>query len=95
MGFALLASGCCNGNEVHSDEPHGRIEEHQALGHGARPGGDQDPDWVIDLGPERKNVEGQLVTSGTREDVAKVEESWTGQYLNGVLVRATETSRAR
>jgi len=42
-------------------------------------------DWVIDLGPEGGIAGGQLLAEGTPEDVAKVKESYTGQYLKKVL----------
>ncbi|MCW5940224.1 MAG: hypothetical protein KF884_11540 [Fimbriimonadaceae bacterium] len=42
-------------------------------------------DWVIDLGPEGGTGGGRLVATGTPEDVAAVEESWTGRYLKAVL----------
>ena len=38
-------------------------------------------DWVIDLGPEGGDNGGTIVAQGTPEDVAKVKESFTGQYL--------------
>ena len=38
-------------------------------------------DWIIDLGPEGGDSGGQIVASGTPEDVAKVAGSYTGQYL--------------
>ena len=38
-------------------------------------------DWILDLGPEGGSGGGQLVAAGTPEDVAKVEESYTGRYL--------------
>lgn len=38
-------------------------------------------DWVIDVGPEGGFRGGQIVAEGTPEDIAKVEESYTGQYL--------------
>ncbi len=43
-------------------------------------------DYVIDLGPEGGNAGGNIVATGTPEDVAKVEGSYTGQFLKGVLV---------
>lgn len=39
-------------------------------------------DWVIDLGPDGGAAGGQIIASGTPEQVAKVPESWTGRYLN-------------
>jgi excinuclease ABC subunit A len=42
-------------------------------------------DWVIDLGPEGGVAGGQLLAEGTPEDVAKVKESYTGQYLKQIL----------
>ncbi len=42
-------------------------------------------DFVIDLGPEGGDGGGQIVATGTPEEVAKVENSYTGQYLKKVL----------
>ena len=42
-------------------------------------------DWVIDLGPEGGNKGGQIVVTGTPEDVAQHETSHTGRYLKQVL----------
>ena len=42
-------------------------------------------DYLIDLGPEGGDEGGHLVACGTPEAVAKVEGSYTGQYLKGVL----------
>ncbi|NPA80686.1 MAG: excinuclease ABC subunit UvrA [Thermotogae bacterium] len=44
-------------------------------------------DWVIDLGPEGGDEGGYLVAEGPPEEVAKVPESYTGQYLRRVLGR--------
>ena len=38
-------------------------------------------DYIIDLGPEGGDAGGNLVACGTPEEVAKVKESYTGQYL--------------
>jgi excinuclease ABC subunit A len=38
-------------------------------------------DWIIDLGPEGGDKGGEIVVSGTPEDVAACPESYTGQYL--------------
>lgn len=42
-------------------------------------------DWVIDLGPEGGDKGGQLIATGTPEEVAKKASSFTGQYLKRVL----------
>jgi excinuclease ABC subunit A len=42
-------------------------------------------DWVIDLGPEGGDAGGRLIATGTPEQVAEVEESYTGQFLRRVL----------
>jgi excinuclease ABC subunit A len=45
-------------------------------------------DWIVDMGPEGGTGGGTVVAFGTPEDVAKVEGSWTGRYLRGVLHKA-------
>ena len=42
-------------------------------------------DWIIDMGPEGGSGGGQVVAEGTPEDVAAVDESFTGQYLRKSL----------
>lgn len=42
-------------------------------------------DWIIDLGPEGGNGGGQIVASGSPEEVAEVKDSYTGQFLKRVL----------
>ncbi|MCZ0717493.1 excinuclease ABC subunit UvrA [Aerococcus kribbianus] len=42
-------------------------------------------DYIIDMGPEGGDGGGQLVASGTPEEVAKVKGSYTGQYLKKIL----------
>ena len=42
-------------------------------------------DWVVDLGPEGGEEGGELIAAGTPEEIAGVEESYTGQFLRGVL----------
>ena len=42
-------------------------------------------DYIIDLGPEGGNRGGEIVATGTPEEVAKVEKSYTGQYLKKML----------
>ena len=42
-------------------------------------------DWVIDLGPEGGAGGGMVVAAGTPEQIAAVEESYTGQFLKKIL----------
>jgi len=42
-------------------------------------------DYIIDLGPEGGDDGGTVVAKGTPEAVAKVEKSYTGQYLKKIL----------
>ena len=41
-------------------------------------------DWIIDLGPEGGDKGGRIVATGTPEQVAKHDKSYTGKYLHGV-----------
>jgi excinuclease ABC subunit A len=49
-------------------------------------------DWIIDLGPEGGDKGGQIVATGTPEEVAKNPKSYTGQYLKQVLQRYPATA---
>ena len=42
-------------------------------------------DHIIDLGPEGGHAGGQVVAVGTPEEIARVKESYTGQYLKKAL----------
>jgi len=42
-------------------------------------------DWIIDLGPEGGAAGGWVVAEGTPEEVARVRESYTGQFLREIL----------
>ena len=42
-------------------------------------------DYIIDLGPEGGDGGGRIVATGTPEEVSKVKESYTGQFLNKIL----------
>ena len=44
-------------------------------------------DWVIDIGPEGGDGGGQVVATGTPEQIAEVEGSYTGRYLRPLLER--------
>jgi excinuclease ABC subunit A len=49
-------------------------------------------DWIIDLGPEGGDGGGEIVATGTPEDVAKVKASYTGKYLKEVLSRRAKAA---
>jgi excinuclease ABC subunit A len=42
-------------------------------------------DWVIDLGPEGGSRGGEVIATGTPEEIAKIAESYTGQFLTKML----------
>jgi len=42
-------------------------------------------DWIIDLGPEGGSDGGSIVASGTPEEIAKITQSFTGQFLKKML----------
>jgi len=42
-------------------------------------------DWIIDLGPEGGDEGGRVVATGTPEAVARIEASYTGQFLRSVV----------
>ena len=51
-------------------------------------------DYIIDLGPEGGDGGGTLLATGTPEEVAKVENSYTGQYLKKWLERDKKAEEA-
>ena len=46
-------------------------------------------DWIIDLGPEGGDGGGEIIATGTPEDVAANENSFTGQYLKPLVCART------
>ena len=42
-------------------------------------------DYIIDLGPEGGDGGGEVIATGTPEEVAKMEHSYTGQFLKEIL----------
>ena len=52
-------------------------------------------DWVIDLGPDAGAAGGELVITGTPEEVAACPDSWTGKFLKSALSDAVEESSIR
>ena len=51
-------------------------------------------DWLVDLGPEGGAGGGQIIASGTPEQVAKNSTSFTGKYLAPLLATKKEKKRA-
>ncbi|MGH2586007.1 MAG: excinuclease ABC subunit UvrA [Dehalococcoidia bacterium] len=45
-------------------------------------------DWLVDLGPQGGYRGGEIVVEGTPEDVARVDASYTGQFLRPILAAA-------
>jgi excinuclease ABC subunit A len=43
-------------------------------------------DWLIDLGPEGGDGGGQIIAQGTPEEIALVQGSYTGQFLQEMLL---------
>ena len=52
-------------------------------------------DWIVDLGPEGGDKGGRVVAEGTPEAVARVPDSYTGQYLAPYLGVKTEKQKKR
>jgi excinuclease ABC subunit A len=52
-------------------------------------------DQLIDLGPEGGEAGGEVVATGTPEEVAGIESSYTGQFLADLLEPAPRPKRAR
>ena len=50
-------------------------------------------DWVIDMGPEGGAAGGRVVAVGTPEEIARVPESYTGQWLRPALGMGEVVSR--
>lgn len=47
-------------------------------------------DYIIDLGPEGGDKGGEVVATGTPEEICEVKRSYTGQYLGPVIERTLE-----
>jgi excinuclease ABC subunit A len=43
-------------------------------------------DWIIDLGPDGGTRGGEIIATGTPEEVAAIEGNETGKYLREVLI---------
>lgn len=44
-------------------------------------------DYIIDMGPEGGHRGGQIIATGTPEEISQVEKSYTGQYLKKILAK--------
>jgi excinuclease UvrABC ATPase subunit len=42
-------------------------------------------DWVIDMGPEGGSKGGEIIAEGTPEEIIRVDESYTGRFLENIL----------
>ena len=42
-------------------------------------------DYIIDLGPEGGDCGGEIIATGTPEEVSKIPGSYTGKYLKKML----------
>jgi excinuclease ABC subunit A len=51
-------------------------------------------DHVIDLGPDGGEAGGEVVAAGSPEEVARIAQSYTGQFLKQVLAKAPQESIA-
>ncbi len=51
-------------------------------------------DWIVDLGPEGGEAGGEVIATGTPEDVAAVAESYTGRFLRELLPAAAAAAAA-
>ena len=45
-------------------------------------------DWIVDLGPEGGEAGGEVIATGTPEQIAEAEGSYTGQFLRELLAGA-------
>ena len=52
-------------------------------------------DWVIDLGPEGGDGGGRIIATGTPEDIAATNGSFTGEYLEPLVSRLTQRPPSR
>jgi excinuclease ABC subunit A len=50
-------------------------------------------DYVIDLGPEGGEAGGWVIAAGSPEEVARLPNSYTGQFLQHVLAKASHQAQ--
>ena len=51
-------------------------------------------DWLVDLGPEGGDKGGQIIATGTPEQVADNTDSFTGEFLSRLLKRHAQLKSA-
>jgi excinuclease ABC subunit A len=51
-------------------------------------------DWIIDMGPEGGEAGGFVVATGTPEEIAAIENNWTGQYLRPLVGEPSPSGEA-
>ena len=51
-------------------------------------------DWIVDLGPEGGEAGGEVIADGPPEEIAAVEDSYTGQFLRAILAGTAEIAAA-
>jgi excinuclease ABC subunit A len=49
-------------------------------------------DWIIDMGPEGGAAGGQVIATGTPEQVARIASSYTGQFVKPLLERTRRST---
>lgn len=52
-------------------------------------------DWIVDLGPEGGSKGGKIIASGTPEEIAELEYSWTGKFLKPLLVSKQQAKKTK
>ncbi|MFD1259118.1 excinuclease ABC subunit UvrA [Entomomonas asaccharolytica] len=45
-------------------------------------------DWIVDLGPEGGSKGGEIIATGTPEELIEIPRSWTGKFLKPLLVKS-------
>lgn len=50
-------------------------------------------DWIVDLGPEGGSGGGQIIATGTPEDVATMPQSFTGHFLKNILKQGQQRKK--
>jgi excinuclease ABC subunit A len=51
-------------------------------------------DYILDIGPEGGDKGGEIVATGTPEEICKEKRSYTGEYLKPILERHAKNKKA-